>query len=261
MTKAWHGEAEPPQKPGGFAWLVFEVLGFDSLRWLRSLCVQALRLSARPVASAIFLEADGALLEISKWKSVAGWPVDLSKTSSWVSSPQTWTAQKPFSSALHLGTLRAVPSWRSSVLLQVTLLNDGEAAWGPSKLCDAGSNITWDLVSCFSTEWHWSKSCDALPSGEILQLYIRIPLSTTGRSSFSLCDSQPFGVLMSFQISHKRPSVPVLTQAVWHVSVSLLLILAQDGQSSAHLIEQHVWTHPVLMGLQGLTGLDGLDVL
>ena len=50
----------------------------------------------------------------------------------------------------------------------------------------------------------------------------------------------------------------VLTQAVWHVSVSLLLMLAQDGQSSAHLIEQHVWTHPVLMGLQGLTGLDVL---
>ena len=113
---------------------------------------------------------------------------------------------------LHLGAVRPalLPSEPSAIVIQVALQNDGAEPWKqrPS-LCVVGGNASENFSA--SCQKDWEKPCDEVLPGEVVELFIRIPLPTDWnyglqQSEFSLCNpsKRPFGILMSFLMDSRR---------------------------------------------------------
>ena len=180
-----------------------------------------------------------------RWKSPAAWPRDLYQfddphgavplgLKSVVAQPPRLLFhdfgelfQQGFSTAFHLGALRSIDlmmlmkkSGTPDVIIQLTLLNDGQVTWPASKLCHLESNTSHlvTLMTCRREQEIRStnpslvpkNSCPEVLVGQMVQLLLRISLhpdllasenlsKAWHQKQFALCAPEPFGVLMSFR--------------------------------------------------------------
>ncbi len=179
-----------------------------------------------------------------RWKSPAAWPRDLYQfddghgvvpmgLKAVVAQPPRLLSndfgelfQQGFSTAFHLGALRLIDlmtlmkkSGTPDVILQLTLLNDGQVTWPASKLCHLESNTSQKvtLMTCRreqeirTSAKSLENSCPEVLVGQMVQLLLRISLhpdllaseklsqKAWHQKQFALCAPEPFGVLMSFR--------------------------------------------------------------
>lgn len=197
-------------------------------------CRCSFSLTGRPVGASVFIKTGDSMVPLSgKWKSPAGWSFDIYDSA----KVQRALTDRPhevsldsgdlsmnFSGALRLGALRpallppgAAPAG-SALVLQVALLNDGQVAWRRgAEICQAGGNASMGFTGFCLKNWEMSTSCEEVLVGELVELYITIPLPAEQdvnglqQSKFSLCDlsKKPFGIVMSFHFYFERIRSPV----------------------------------------------------